>query len=190
MTAAITTSALRALPACAGMDNLQLLRLIEIAPPRFFEAGWPIYEEGSRGRSCLLITAGEVTASKRVGKRDHTIATLHAGVMLGQGALIDRSKRMITLTAVTDTTALVIDRDDYRGLLARLDPLALHLQRQVAIAGIRQLRAVTLAVSRVAVRLDRLKDPNRAFIDSRDAALRTQAALDEWSLDVQRLLQE
>ncbi len=185
----VSIDSLRSLSAMADMGDAELERLLEVAPPRAFEAGWPLYEEGSSGRSCLLITSGEVEVSKRVGLENRTIARIHAGVLVGQGALIDRSKRLVTLTAVVDTTALVLDRATYRGLLTELDPLALRLQRQLAIAGIRQLRAATFAVARVAARLDDMSDPMTAYSNSQSSAATTQAALHEWSIDVQRLLE-
>ena len=185
-----TIESLRQMPALAHFATSELERLLDIAPEKTFEAGWPVYEEGQAGRSCLLITAGEIEVRKNVSGQERQLARLGAGVLVGQGALIDRSHRLVSMHAASEVRALVIDRAVYRRLLDQQDPLAMRLQRQVAIAGIRQLRAVTLAVAEIATRLAAAKDPNIAFADSSASAARTQAALTEWSLDIQQLLGE
>jgi len=180
---------LHGMQSTSGLTEAELARLLEVAPPRDFEAGWPIYEEGKPVRCCLLLVRGEVEVRKRVGGRDRHITNLHKGVLLGQSALIDRSHRLVSVHATTDVTALALDRTVWRRLLNALDPLAVALQRQDAVAGIRQLRAATLAVHRVANRLDRHTSADVAFQDSRESAAHATAALHEWSVDLQRLIE-
>ena len=95
----------------------------------------------------------------------------------------------MSLHVLEEATALIIDRALYRRMLDELDPLAMRIQRQVAVAGIRQLRAATLAVARTAARIESQRDGALAFMDSQQSAAAAQAALSEWSLDFQRLIE-
>ena len=185
----IDAAQLRGLAAFNEFSDEELARFVELTEARQYEQGWPIYEEGKPGRSALVLVSGEVEIRKHLGKGDMTVARLSPGVMVGQGALADRSHRMVSLVAVTPVAALAIDRSAYRQLLDELDPVAMRIQRQVAIAGIRQLRAATLAVARTAARITEQHDRNIAFMDSADSAVKLQASLDEWALDFKRLIE-
>ena len=84
-------------------------------------------------------------------------------------------------------------RDRYEGLLSAASPLALRFQRHVAIAGIRQLRLATDRLAKLLGAGDGDRDqPGVATGVAEETASDTgeleytRAALNEWSLDLDR----
>jgi CRP-like cAMP-binding protein len=71
------------------------------------------------------------------------IATLGPGALVGQLALLDRAPRSATVTATAETAALEVRADAFTNLVRASSPIALRFQGQVALAGVRQLRAAT-----------------------------------------------
>ena len=62
---------------------------------------------------------------------------------MGQLALLDRAPRSATVTATSETAALEVRSDAFANLVRASSPVALRFQEQVALAGVRQLRAAT-----------------------------------------------
>ena len=135
----LTAEQLRAVPALAsyGAEDLDLLAYI--AQLRTFTAGDVIMTEDTFGDACWLLLTGEV-AVLRGGQQ---IATLGPGALVGQLALLDLAPRSATVTAVTETATLEVRADAFTNLVRASSPIALRFQWQVALAGVRQLRAAT-----------------------------------------------
>ena len=87
-------------------------------------------------------------------------------------------------------TALVLTRQVFDDLRASHSRLALHFQRQLALAGIRQLRHATAHLARL--QLQRAHQPGGAPLLRRDrrVATMTIAGLSELSVDLQALARE
>jgi CRP/FNR family cyclic AMP-dependent transcriptional regulator len=80
-----------------------------------------IFFQGEPGDAVLYIQTGGVrlSATSKAG-REATVAMLGPGDFLGEGCLAGQSFRMGTATAMTRTTALVIDKDEmFRALHAQ-----------------------------------------------------------------------
>ena len=72
-----------------------------------------IFSQGDSGDSVIYIQKGSVklSAVSKAG-REAIVAMLGPGDFVGEGCLAGRSVRMGTATAMTPTTALVIDKDE------------------------------------------------------------------------------
>lgn len=142
----MNVSDLRRLPALSDFTEKDLEVLLSACPQHTYAPGQLLCAEGAPGASCFLVVHGEVEAVKgadTAGKGGRVLNVLRAGALIGQLALVDRSPRSATVRAREATEALEIPRDVFERLLKALSPMALAFQRQVCIAGIRQLRTVT-----------------------------------------------
>ena len=141
---------LRALPSLREYPNDELKLLATAAPAREYEAGAQLCKEGDPARSCYLLATGSVEIRKHTPDGERVLATLKAGAIVGQMALVDRSPRSATVQAAEPTIALELTRDVFEDLLRSSSPLALRFQEHIAVAGIRQLRLATQRLASLA----------------------------------------
>lgn len=80
-----------------------------------FEAGEIIIEEGQSDDTLYVIRAGEV----QVVHDGEVLATLGAGELIGEMALIDNMPRSATVIAATDTILVPISGDHFYALLQK-----------------------------------------------------------------------
>ena len=170
----LTVAQLRALPALASYADEDLELLTHIAQLRRFPAKAMVVREGDVGDSCFLLLGGEVGVSRS----GTFVATLGAGALVGQLALLDRAPRAATVTARTETDALELRADAFSNLLRASSPMALRFQLQVALAGVRQLR---IASARLAARASFV--PGMRMLDDWDEGGQSSERLE---LDVEK----
>lgn len=141
----LSAEQLRTIPAFGGYSKEELELLAMTSSCRQFAQRDVLMRAGMTGESCFLIASGSVDVTRP--DTTATIATLGAGALVGQLALIDRAPRSATVTATTDTVALEIRGDQFQNLVRAWSPIALRFQWQVALAGVRQLRVATKLLS-------------------------------------------
>lgn len=144
----LTVDQLRGVPALAEYSPEDLELLAYIATLRSFAPREVLMQEGSEGDACWLLLTGAVDVT-RTGVST-TLATLGPGALVGQLALLDRAPRSATVTAVRETHALEVRANAFSNLLKASSPVALRFQEQVALAGVRQLRAATRKLAEAA----------------------------------------
>lgn len=174
---------LRALESLKDYPDAELKLLMSVVAAREYAEGGVLCQEGTPGHSCFLVASGAVQVIKKDQDGPRTLTTLGPGAMVGQMALVDRAPRSATVVATQPTVALELSRDVFEKLLAAASPLALRFQEQIAIAGIRQLRAAT---ERLEALLADPDDPAMSLED-RNHLLTIQAALQMWDLSVEDL---
>lgn len=76
-------------------------------------AGTVLIEQGGAGGEAFVIVDGSVTVSRD----GHILATLGAGDVVGEVAVLDRGRRTATVTAETALEVLVFDPRSFKGLL-------------------------------------------------------------------------
>jgi CRP-like cAMP-binding protein len=182
---------LRALPSLREYANSELKMLASVAPAREYPPGLPLCREGAAGASCFLLAVGTVRIEKQQPDGVKTLATLRAGAIVGQMALVDRSPRSATVVAAEPTIALELTRDVFENLLRASSPLALRFQEQIAIAGIRQLRMATSRLAGIVSEQKIKAEQEAAGLDLNNPAraelLSVQAALSEWDMSLDDL---
>ncbi len=146
----LTVEQLRSIPALASYTAEDLELLAYIATLKSFAAGEVLMKEGAAGDACWLVVRGAVAVT-RAGHAA-ALAALGPGALVGQLALLDRSPRNATVTATADTMALEVRADAFANLVRASSPVALRFQLQVALAGVRQLRAATKKLAEASAR--------------------------------------
>ncbi len=83
--------------------------------------GEVLFEEGDHGNEAYLILAGTIEVFKRAGGRDHVIATLGKGEIIGEMSLIDNQPRMASARVLDNTKLMVITQQSLNMRLHRLE---------------------------------------------------------------------
>ncbi|MFH1467606.1 MAG: cyclic nucleotide-binding domain-containing protein [Pseudomonadota bacterium] len=145
---------LSAIPLLRDPDAGALASLRRLAPAMRWEDHAVLCHEGDPGGSCFLVVSGQVDVLRYLRGRARRLATLNPGALVGQLALVDRAPRSATVRARGRVVAMELSRVDFERQLMVASPLALRLQEEIAVAGIRQLR---LANERCVQIFDRAK---------------------------------
>lgn len=183
---------LRSLQALSEYSNAELKLLGSVAPAREYEEGAVLCREGDPGRSCFVLATGSTHVVRTIDGEEKVLATLRAGAIVGQMALVDRSPRSATVIAASYTVVLELTREVFERLLHAHSHLALRFQFQIAVAGIRQLRMATKRLGGILTDAAR-KGPQRIGLRGevkevqRDQLLTVQAALSEWDMSLEEL---
>jgi CRP-like cAMP-binding protein len=102
-----------------GFSAEELDRVAELAEDVEAEQGATLIDQGRVGQECYVILEGRAG----VYAADEHIATLEAGSMVGEMALIDHRPRTATVVAETDMQLIVFDTKAFKKLLEEM-PLA------------------------------------------------------------------
>ena len=128
----------------SGFTDEELLRLLKICHTRKFNAGEPVFHEGEKGDRLYVMLSGEVNILKRVDDDERLLATMKAGEVFGEMAIVDSEPR--SADAVAASNAMMIEVHDQ--IINNLnDPLALKLFRKFAILVTKKLRDFTRATA-------------------------------------------
>ncbi len=93
-----------------------------------FDIGETLFKEGNAGNNAYLIKSGKVKIVKDKGdESNRTIATIGAGNVIGEMALIDDKPRAATAIAIELTVAMVITKDNFQERLSKTDPVIVRL---------------------------------------------------------------
>ena len=90
---------------------------------RTFDAGDVIFRGGEPGDRAYLIERGKVEISTHYSDERVVLRILGPGDIMGDMALLDNSPRSATATALVETTALVITREQLISRLEQADPV-------------------------------------------------------------------
>ena len=110
----VTWSMVAKVPLFSGLDAGEIAAIMRLLRSQQFEAGVVIVRRGEPGHSMYFIAAGEV----EIVLPDHQ-TRLGAGHFFGEIAVLQRTRRSATITAVTRTSLLVLDAGDLRALMER-----------------------------------------------------------------------
>lgn len=180
MSSAITPESLKRFEALRDFTERELEVLLGAARVCRYAPEEALYEEGRVGASCFFVVAGAVEVLRASPDGPRVIATQGPGSIVGQTALVERLPRTSTARAASAVTALEFTRDVFDALLAASSPFAIRFQEQIAVAGIRQLRAAT---ERLLETLGPASDPPPSPA-AREAARSIGEASQEWALPV------
>jgi signal transduction histidine kinase len=114
-----------------GAAELSALR--QIAQERKFPAGQDIFKEGDNGDGVYVVKDGQVEISVVVAKGIRRVfAQLGPGEMFGEMAVLEFKPRSATATAVKDTIAYFIPRNELLVMVERSSILSLQLLREIS----------------------------------------------------------
>jgi len=133
MSESAVVDVLAAVPLLEGWQPPELADLARVLRRRSVKAGELLWPQGGEGREMAFVVEGSVAASLRVsGDRDVEIATVGAGEMVGEIALLDGGPHTMAVHAAESATLLMLGRADFAALLASQSPLAFRLRRRLA----------------------------------------------------------
>ena len=172
---------LRSLPSLVAYPEAELELLASATREVTIPAGGLLCREGSAGQSCFIVVRGTIDVFKTLGPGDRVLASLGAGAMVGQMALVDRAPRSASVRARTETVALELSREVFERLLQAQSPFALRFQHQIAVAGIRQLRT---ALDRLTLLTSQRPATPEPTDEGALALACVQAATEDWDISL------
>ena len=110
------TKAIARVPLFSRCSKRELGLVAGIADELDLRAGKVLTKEGDRGREFFALLDGTAEVSQGGRKRN----TLGAGDFFGEIALVSRSPRTATVTALTAVRVLVIRDQEFRALVDRM----------------------------------------------------------------------
>jgi CRP/FNR family transcriptional regulator, cyclic AMP receptor protein len=112
-------ASLARIPFFAGLDSPALERVAAGTRTRRFRRGEVIFHAGDPGDALFIIVSGEVKIALPSEAGDEAIlATLRAGDVFGELALLDGAPRSASASALVATEAVVLPRDPFLELIA------------------------------------------------------------------------
>jgi voltage-gated potassium channel len=112
----VTWGMISRVPLFAELDATEISDVMELLRAQVVEAGEVIMRAGDAARSMYFIAAGEVDI-EITGRKDHV--RLGVGQFFGEVALLRRTRRTATVTAITRTNLLGLDAHDLHALMQR-----------------------------------------------------------------------
>jgi CRP-like cAMP-binding protein len=115
-------------PLLAACSKKNLRRIVAVGDEVSFKPGQTLIEEGQIGREAFIILKG-VASIRRGGKR---IASVGAGSMVGELALLDNGPRTASVVCDTEVDALVINQRHFHEILRKVPALTQKLLTNLA----------------------------------------------------------
>jgi CRP-like cAMP-binding protein len=122
------TDLIKSVPLFEHCSKSDLAKIAAIADEIDLREGKALIKEGERGREFFVIVKGEVEV-RRKGKQ---LATLGPGDFVGEMALLSKSPRTATVTALTPLDVLVITDRAFADLLNKMPDLWTKIARALA----------------------------------------------------------
>jgi CRP/FNR family transcriptional regulator, cyclic AMP receptor protein len=107
-------------PMFSACNKKELARIASLTDEVAVNAGQVLCKEGEIGNDCFLLV--DTDADVRVKGRK--VASIPAGSICGELALLDGGPRAATVTAVSDGRILIITRSAFLGLIAEVPTIA------------------------------------------------------------------
>jgi len=92
-----------------------------------YAPGATICREGEEGDEMYIIQKGKVRVSKVFAEKVHLVSVLEKGDFFGETAIVNRTRRTATVTAVDAVELLVFDREGLQNMIARNARIALSI---------------------------------------------------------------
>ncbi|HUZ18579.1 MAG TPA: cyclic nucleotide-binding domain-containing protein [Spirochaetia bacterium] len=91
------------------------------------DSGKVLFRENDEGDQMYIIQEGSVRISKQIGGKEHILAVLAKGDFFGEMAIVNRSKRTATATAVGTVNLLAFNREGFLGMIEKNARIALNI---------------------------------------------------------------
>lgn len=117
-----------------NLDKKELRLLAKTCTERQFPAGAVLMQEGEAGAGLFILIEGKVhiTQSAGQGQPPRDLATLGAGEVVGEMALLDDLPRSATVTAIDPSRCLLVPVWDFRATLRESPDIAIKLLTQLS----------------------------------------------------------
>lgn len=119
----VTWRMLARVPLFAHLNAAEIADIMRLLRAQTIDAGEILVRRGEPAGSMYFIAAGEVEIAL-----PNRLVRLADGDFFGEVALLQRTRRSGTVTAIRQSNLLALDAQDFRSLIARAPKLAQHLQ--------------------------------------------------------------
>jgi CRP/FNR family transcriptional regulator, cyclic AMP receptor protein len=119
---------LAAVPMFSSFTKKELASISKAADEITVPAGHVLIKEGTEGFEGFVVLEGTVSVTRK-GKK---LATLGAGQVLGELALLESSLRSASVSCDTECTVLVMDRVRFKQLLLETPSLSIKFLEELA----------------------------------------------------------
>ena len=138
-------SLLERVPLFAELSEDELDRIAAVAVPRSFPRGVRVFHEGDTSDACYIVRSGDLRVTREHSDgRAIALATLAAGDIFGELAMLDGGSRSASVETLADSELLALPAQDVRRLLAKHPDIAVKL----IVALVRRLRETNERVAR------------------------------------------
>ena len=111
-----------------GLGEDELTAIAEELQEFSYPQGAVIFEQGGKADSFYLIYGGSVRIVRRQNKKEYQLARLVREDYFGEMALVAKRPRSATVTALADTSLLVLSRADFDRLFKQHPQLGLNME--------------------------------------------------------------
>lgn len=112
----------------ADLDWGEVVRIAQFFDACTVKAGTVVFREGDREAYMCLLISGRVEVRKRTNAQtDRVIAVIEKGKTFGEMSLIDGEPRSATITALEDSTVLVLTKHHFARLTEEAPRLVLRM---------------------------------------------------------------
>ena len=123
-----TVTLLHSVPVFSELGPDDLMRVVEVAVPRQFEAGEVVFREGDESDTCYVIRTGHARATREHSDgRSITLANFGPGDFFGELAMFDDERRSATVETLDRTELIGILGGDMRRLLREHPDISVKL---------------------------------------------------------------
>src|SRR4051812_38925004 len=133
---------LRSLSFLDGLTDTALHQLSRLVTPAEYECDAVLFTEGTERKLLAIVVSGAVAIEKQINGRPIRLATLGAGEGIGEGLLLDDSTHGTSARALTDTSVLVVSREQVAEMIRETPTLYAALVGRAARAISQRLSAV------------------------------------------------
>lgn len=137
-------ASLKKIPIFSSLSESHLEEIANIALEKIYRKNQVIFDQGDPGNSLIVVLTGLVKIAL-VDSNNHEfiIKTFAPHDFFGEMALLDGGTRSATATAVEDTRALILFRDNFIGLIQKTPSVALGMLTELS----NRLRTTTENIS-------------------------------------------
>jgi CRP/FNR family transcriptional regulator len=140
-----TAKLLARVPLFSELSRAELEQIARVAVPRSFPKGTRVFHEGDSSDACYVVRDGDLRVTREhPDGRAIALATLGAGDIFGELAMLDSGTRSASVEALSDCEVLALPASDMRRVIAGHGEIAAKLI--VALTG--RLRETNERVAR------------------------------------------
>ncbi|MFL5620817.1 MAG: aspartate ammonia-lyase [Gemmatimonadaceae bacterium] len=133
---------LRSLSFVEGLTDTALHQLSHLLQPAEYACDELLYSRGEERRIMAIVVNGAVAIEKPLNGRPIRVATLGAGEAVGEGLLLNDATHGTTARALTDTSVLLLSKEDVGQMIRETPALYAALVGRAARAIAQRLSAV------------------------------------------------
>ena len=135
------------IPLFSGLTPAEIDSILSISRYVAFAPGTHLMRQGQSADGVFIVESGAVDVMTALpGGGELTLASVGAGSVLGEMALLDAGVRSATVVTRTPVAGHWIDRDGFRMLLAQRNSAVFTLQGRITLALCRRLRELNAKI--------------------------------------------